>query len=150
MKYVNSFCPRDAIWQHRSGSTLAQVMACCLTAPSRYLNQCWLIISKVHWHSSEGNFTRNQYWRYLSLIWVLKLPIWDHSKKSIRHHWVYSLSYAFFMKLPSGKWCSISLNSGSDNGLVPSDSKPLPEPMLTKFYNVIWHYNFTTSMIFTS
>ena len=24
------------------GSTLAQVMACCLTAPSHYLNQCWL------------------------------------------------------------------------------------------------------------
>ena len=28
-------------------------MACCLTAPSHYLNQCWLIISKVLWHSSE-------------------------------------------------------------------------------------------------
>ena len=25
----------------RSGSTLAQVMAWCLTAPSHYLNQCW-------------------------------------------------------------------------------------------------------------
>ena len=35
----------------RSGSTLAQVMACCLTAPSHYLNQCWLIISEVQWHS---------------------------------------------------------------------------------------------------
>ena len=33
-------------------------MACCLTAPSHYLNQCWLIISSnVYWHSSEGNFT---------------------------------------------------------------------------------------------
>ena len=27
---------------HRPGSTLAQVMACCLTAPRHYLNQCWL------------------------------------------------------------------------------------------------------------
>ena len=26
-------------------------MACCLTAPSHYLNQCWLNISKVWWHS---------------------------------------------------------------------------------------------------
>ena len=43
----NSLRPSDAIWRHRSGSTLAQVMACCLTAPSHYLNQCWLIISKV-------------------------------------------------------------------------------------------------------
>ena len=31
----------DDIWRHRSGSTLAQVMACCLMAPSHYLNQCW-------------------------------------------------------------------------------------------------------------
>ena len=47
-KHVNSLWPSDAIWQHRSGSTLAQVMAFCLTAPSHYLNQCcWLIISEV-------------------------------------------------------------------------------------------------------
>ena len=43
----------------RSGSTLAQVMACCLTAPSHCLNQYWLIISKVQWHSSECNFRRD-------------------------------------------------------------------------------------------
>ena len=40
----NSLWPSDAIWQQRSGSTLAQVMAYCLTAPSHYLNQCLLII----------------------------------------------------------------------------------------------------------
>ena len=34
----------------RSGSTLAQVMACCLTATSHYLNQCWLI-SEALWYS---------------------------------------------------------------------------------------------------
>ena len=38
---------------------LAQVMACCLTAPSHYLNQCLLIISEVLWHSPEGNVTIN-------------------------------------------------------------------------------------------
>ena len=43
----NSLWPSDAIWWHRSGSTWAQLLACCLTAPSHYLNQCWLIISKV-------------------------------------------------------------------------------------------------------
>ena len=42
-----------------SGSILAQVMTCCLMAPSHYLNQYWLVISKVLWHSSEGNFTGN-------------------------------------------------------------------------------------------
>ena len=57
-KVINSLRPVDAIWQHRSGSTLAQVMACCLTAPSHYLNQCWFIISKqgVQWSGkSQGN-----------------------------------------------------------------------------------------------
>ena len=34
--------PSDAIWRQRSGSTLDQIMACCLMAPSHYLNQCWL------------------------------------------------------------------------------------------------------------
>ena len=37
--------------RQRSGPTLVQVMACCLTAPSHFLNQCWLIISEVQWHS---------------------------------------------------------------------------------------------------
>ena len=47
VQWVNSLWPSDAIWWHRSGSTLAQVMPCCLMAPSHYLNQCWLIISEV-------------------------------------------------------------------------------------------------------
>ena len=45
--YLNSLWPGDAIWRHGTRSTLTQVMACCLTAPSHYLNQCWLITSKV-------------------------------------------------------------------------------------------------------
>ena len=40
---INSLWPSDAICRCRSGSTLAQIMACCLTAPSYYLNQRWLI-----------------------------------------------------------------------------------------------------------
>ena len=59
---VNSLSPSDAIWRQRSGSTLAQVMACCLTAPSHYLNQCSLTISEVQWHSCEGIFHK----RYLN------------------------------------------------------------------------------------
>ena len=31
---INSLWPSDAIWRKRPGSTLAQVIACCLTAPS--------------------------------------------------------------------------------------------------------------------
>ena len=44
---------------HRTWSTLVQVMACCLTAPSHYLKQFWFIISEVLWHSPVGNFTGN-------------------------------------------------------------------------------------------
>ena len=43
---------------HRSGSILVQVMACCLTAPNHYLNQCWLIICKVQQHWSQGKFDK--------------------------------------------------------------------------------------------
>ena len=34
-------------------------MACCLKAPSHYLNHCWLIPSGVLWHSLGDNFTGN-------------------------------------------------------------------------------------------
>ena len=56
---VNSFCLSDTMWWHRSGSTLAQVMACCLMAPSHYLNRCWPTISQVWRQSPEDNFTRD-------------------------------------------------------------------------------------------
>ena len=45
----NPLWPNDAIWRQGSRSTLVQLMACCLTAPRHYLNQCWLIIIKVLW-----------------------------------------------------------------------------------------------------
>ena len=37
---VSALWPSDTIWRHGSVSTLAQVMACCLTTSSHYLNQC--------------------------------------------------------------------------------------------------------------
>ena len=56
---LNSLCPNGAIGWCRSVSTLVQVMTCCITAPSHYLNQCWLIISEVLCHSPEGIYTGN-------------------------------------------------------------------------------------------
>ena len=49
----------DAICHHRSGSILVQVMACCLAAPSHYMNHCWLAICEVLWHSLKGNVYLN-------------------------------------------------------------------------------------------
>ena len=54
---VNSLWPSDIIWQHVSKSTMALVMACCLMAPSHYLNQCWLLICEAMLHLLESNFT---------------------------------------------------------------------------------------------
>ena len=44
---INSFWPSGAIRQERIGWRLK---SCCLAfaAPNHYLNQCWIIISKVH------------------------------------------------------------------------------------------------------
>ena len=54
---LNSLClSDDFIWRHRSGSTLVQVMAWCLMAPSHYPNQCWLFIGAVPWHSLKSYF----------------------------------------------------------------------------------------------
>ena len=74
--FPNSLWPSDAKWRQRSGSTLAQVMACCLMATSHYLNQCWLIISKVQWHPSGSNFSHQSLRlarKYLSKI-LFKSP----------------------------------------------------------------------------
>ena len=59
VRNLNSLWPSDIIWWQEFGSTLTQVMACCLTAPSHYLNQSWLIISEVLEHSPESNFAGN-------------------------------------------------------------------------------------------
>ena len=46
-------------WWHRSASTLALVMAWCQTAQSHYLNQYWVIITKIQWHPTDDSFTRD-------------------------------------------------------------------------------------------
>ena len=64
------FCNINSAWQRLPhcglvtpyGSPLAQVMACCLAAPSHYLNQCWLIISEDQCQSHWGQFQK----KYLS------------------------------------------------------------------------------------
>ena len=75
---VKPLSPGDDIWRHRTWSTLVQVMAFCLTAPSHYLYQYWLIISEVQWHSSSGNFTSDistiNRWNSLKII-CLKFQI---------------------------------------------------------------------------
>ena len=49
-QWVNSLWPSDGIWCHRNSSKLVYVTACCLMAPSHYLNQYWLSTSEVLGH----------------------------------------------------------------------------------------------------
>ena len=72
---INSSSPSAAYMHQWTGSALVQIVACCLMAPSHYLNQCWLISSEVQWHSSEDNFHK-QYLIYQSRKLPWKLPIW--------------------------------------------------------------------------
>ena len=51
MSSTHSLWAGDDIWRQRSGSTLAQVMACCLTAPCHYLNN-------VDWSSVKSSDIR--------------------------------------------------------------------------------------------
>ena len=69
-RWVNSLWLSDAIWRHRSGSTLAQVVAWCHQASSHYLIQCWFIICEVLWNSPERNFTVS---KLLFCIMILKI-----------------------------------------------------------------------------
>ena len=59
-------------------------------APSHYLDIWWLIISKVQWHSSEDNFTRDISISYqlLKLLWNLLISL-----NSPRGQWVNDMYY---------------------------------------------------------
>ena len=62
---VSTLFPSNAICLHISRTKLAQLMACCLTAASHYLNQYWLPIDGPLWHVPERNWTRS--WQEFNL-----------------------------------------------------------------------------------
>ena len=65
---LNSLWPSEAVWNHRSWSTLFQAMACCLTAPSHHLHKWGPTISQVIWHSPDDNFTKKMLKIYIYII----------------------------------------------------------------------------------
>ena len=56
---INSLWPGDRIWHCWFWSTLVQVVACCLMAPSYYLKKYWLIIDRYLLNSPDNNFAGN-------------------------------------------------------------------------------------------
>ena len=55
VSYVNSLPSGDAIWRQ---PTMIRIKACCLTAPSHYLNHCLLQVIGIHPIQFQRNFTR--------------------------------------------------------------------------------------------
>ena len=72
-QWINSSWNNESKWQHRSGSTLAQIMAHCSMAPNHYLTQCPLIISEVFWASTEGNTVSQELFKISILDMNLKI-----------------------------------------------------------------------------
>ena len=62
-----------------------RVMACCLMAPSHYLNQSWLLIGEVWWHSQESNFIVN-------------------ARDFILHNGFYNHTFKIMAISPMGQW----------------------------------------------
>ena len=109
---VNSLWPSDVIWRHGSGSTLAQIMACYLMAPSHYVNQCWPVklvrscgihlraISQevlkilILWYGFQDNqfkitvtCPRGQWVKLYSYGWVICIIIDSGTDLSLVQHW---------------------------------------------------------------
>ena len=107
-QWVNSLWPSVAIWRHRSGSALVQVMACCRTAPSHYLNLCWLIIGKVPWHSSDGI--------------ILRKPE-DINQYKKNENYIFKIA----SRSPRGQWVTCNSLVGASNGeSYPVHIRPCP------------------------
>ena len=68
----------DAIWRHRSGSTLARAMACCLTIPRHYLNPYIEPIFYYHVRAFSQEILMISVWK-MSLVgkdWPIGLLYW--------------------------------------------------------------------------
>ena len=97
--------PSDTKLQHKSGSAFAQVMACCLTAPSHHLNQCWLLTDL--W--SSVTFTRERFHRKFqtrgSKAAILNTEFENYTFEitatSPRAQWVNTITYYYVCKLPT-------------------------------------------------
>ena len=97
--WFNSLRPGDVIWRHWSGLTLA----CCLMAPSHYLDQCLLIISAALWHSPKSHFTASD-------------------QATILHNEFENCTFKITATSPRGQWVNIAMfyQYWRWHGLTPS------------------------------
>ena len=145
---LNSLWPSDAIWHHRSRSTLGQVMACCLTAPTHYLTQCWLIISDNLWQGItkthtpwSGNGRMHTAYVGSSLTMFKKVTDTTHAKISYQIMYVCIASEKLLMS-----WLMVSTQGQFHRKCSRCLSNPLCEfenylstyPQRAMIYRVMW------------
>ena len=148
-------------------STLVQVMAWCHQATSHYLSQCWprsllpygitrlQLVKKFQllqtlwklssiksgtWHGSCAPGLMELQYSVNSLApgrcgSNFKRAISKHVTILVHVHYLWNCSQ---VDATEHLWWQVNIASG--NGLVPSGSKPLPEPMLTWIYVTIWRH----------
>ena len=115
---VNSLRSSDAYMHCWTGSSLVQIMACRLSAPSHYLNRCWSIVNIVNWtfrNKLKWNFNRNsnifiqeiEFENVCKMASILSQPQWvnaitadvwllDHHANKLQQPWYLSWTTSKF------------------------------------------------------
>ena len=106
-KFVKSLWPSEAILRHKTVSTLVQVMACCLTAPSHYLNLGFCVIHPRELQHELENYSLNinhDYvikWKHFPRNWAFVRGI--HRSRWIPHTKASDASFEVFFDLRLNK-----------------------------------------------
>ena len=115
---IKSFWSSDTLRWQRSGSTLAQVTACCLTAPNHYLNQSVnssdIHIRAISQEMPQASITKNLFEKIMYLRFHSNFPGANELKKkksSIQINKIQYLNYGtnncwfpLARKWPTWKW----------------------------------------------
>ena len=159
LECVNSLCPCDAIWRHRFWSTLAQVMAWCLTASGHYSNQCWLVISQV-WGQTHNHQSPKLARKFIvkNFIWILsELSFQTASAQPMQNQHIcvtfvnyHNITFVWHLVLRGLHWASISTKrkiswslEAATFGLYPSlwnstGTSTAALPICLSNFNAIW------------
>ena len=127
---VNLLCPSGAIMRYRTWSSLIQANGLTLFAtkplPEQVLTNCE---SDPREQTKLNSLAPGKFeWNFRHVIF---------KQISVTDGW--GISCGTVLICAGLHWWSVYI--GSDNGLMPSSNKPLPEPMLTQISVTIWcHY----------
>ena len=87
--WLNLLGPSDTMWHHETLSTLVQVMVCCLTELSHYLDQSWCIFSGILSNKIQSNLNQsaiaymventfeNSVWKMVDFVSPSGLKTWE-------------------------------------------------------------------------